>query len=82
MKKIMLAGLAAIAGLSACKKTGSGQYEVTTPALTTRTDTISTPTVSVGTETTNVTVPKVEVKRETTGVKTPVIKYKPAKKSP
>jgi hypothetical protein len=68
------AGLIALIGISACKKTGDNQYQVTTPTIGTRTDTVSTPSVSVGTETTNVTVPKVEVKKETTSVKVPVVK--------
>jgi len=72
------AAVLAAGSISACKKTGDGEYEVQKPVIGTQTDTIHTPTVQVGSETTNVAVPKVEVKKETTGVKVPTIKVKSA----
>jgi hypothetical protein len=67
--------IAALWTLSACKKTGEGQYEIEKPVIGTEKDTINTPTVetgtvkdtvtvpTVGTEKKEVTVPKVEVNR-------------------
>lgn len=76
MRKVTLAvAIAALWTLSACKKTGEGQYEVQKPVIGTETDTIHTPTVETGTvkdtinvptvktEKKEVTLPKVEVKK-------------------
>ena len=73
-----VAAVLAVVSISACKKTGDGEYQVERPVIGTQTDTIHTPTVQVGTETTNVAVPKLEVKKETTGVKVPTVKVKSA----
>ncbi len=75
MNKFTLAvALAALTTLSACKKTGEGQYEVQKPVIGTESDTVNTPTVetgtvkdtitvpTVGTEKKEVNVPKVEIK--------------------
>jgi hypothetical protein len=75
VRKLSLAvGLAVLWTLSACEKTGEGQYEVQKPVVGTETDTINTPTIETGTakdtinvptgvetEKKEVTVPKVEV---------------------
>jgi hypothetical protein len=76
VRKVTLAvAIAALWTLSACKKTGEGQYEVQKPVVGTETDTINTPTVETGTvkdtinvptvktEKKEVTLPKVEVKK-------------------
>jgi hypothetical protein len=57
--------IAALWTLSACKKTGEGQYEVQKPVIGTETDTVNTPTVETGTvkDTIEVTRPTVEVKK-------------------
>jgi hypothetical protein len=72
-KLTLVVAIAALTTLSACKKTGEGQYEVQKPVIGTQTDTIHTPTVetgtvkdtinvpTVGTQKKEVTLPKVEV---------------------
>ena len=72
------AAILAAISISACKKTGDGEYQVERPVIGTQTDTIHTPSVEVGTDTANVTVPKVEVKKDTTGVKVPTVRVKSA----
>jgi len=74
-KLTLVAAIAALTALSACKKTGEGQYEVQKPVIGTETDTVNTPSVetgtvkdtinvpTVGTEKKEVTLPKVEVKK-------------------
>jgi hypothetical protein len=52
----------AVVSISACKKTGEGQYQVEKPVIGTQTDTIHTPTVEVGTDTAKVKVPTIKVK--------------------
>jgi hypothetical protein len=56
---------AALFTLSACKKTGEGQYEVQKPVVGTETDTVNTPSVETGTvkDTIEVTRPTVDVKK-------------------
>jgi hypothetical protein len=73
-----VAAILAVVSISACKKTGDGEYEVQKPVIGTQTDTIHTPSVEVGTETTNVAVPKVSVRKDTTGVRVPTVKVKSA----
>ena len=64
MRKLTLAvAVAALTTLSACKKTGEGQYEVQKPVVGTQTDTVNTPSVETGTAKDTITVPKVEVKK-------------------
>ena len=70
----------AIVSISACKKTGEGEYQVEKPVVGTQTDTIHTPTVDVGMDTAKVTVPKVEVKKDTAAIKVPTVKVNPPKK--
>ena len=64
-KLTLLVALAALTTLSACKKTGEGQYEVQKPVIGTETDTVNTPTVETGTvkDTVVVTRPTVEINK-------------------
>jgi hypothetical protein len=64
-KLTLVVALAALTTLSACKKTGEGQYEVQKPVIGTETDTVNTPSVETGTvkDTIEVTRPTVEVKK-------------------
>lgn len=76
MKKLFLAaGLLAVS-MTACKKTGEGQYEVQKPVVGTVTDTVQTPVVETGVDSTKVAVPKVEVKKDSATVKVPTITVK------
>jgi outer membrane protein assembly factor BamE (lipoprotein component of BamABCDE complex) len=63
-KLTLVAALAALTALSACKKTGEGQYEVQKPVVGTETDTVNTPSVETGTvkDTVTITRPTVDVK--------------------
>ena len=77
MRKLAaVAAIMAVVSISACKKTGDGEYQVEKPVVGTQTDTIHTPTVDVGTQTTTVAVPKVEVKKDSTKIKTPTVTVK------
>jgi hypothetical protein len=79
-KLAAVAAVMAVVSISACKKTGDGEYQVEKPVVGTQTDTIHTPTVSVGTDTAAVKVPKVEVKTDTAKIKVPTIRVNPPKK--
>ena len=68
------AAVMAIVSISACKKTGEGEYQVEKPVVGTQTDTIHTPTIDVGTQTTTVAVPKVQM--DSAKIKTPTISVK------
>jgi hypothetical protein len=68
------AAVMAIVSISACKKTGEGEYQVEKPVVGTQTDTIHTPTVDVGMDTAKVTVPKVQVKTDTAKIKVPTVR--------
>ncbi|HZD84544.1 MAG TPA: hypothetical protein VE052_01435 [Gemmatimonadaceae bacterium] len=75
MRKVaVVAAVLAVVSISACKKTGEGEYQVEKPVVGTQTDTIHTPTVDVGTQTTTVAVPK--VKMDSAKIKTPTVKIK------
>lgn len=79
MRKIAaVVALAGVVALSACKKTGEGEYQVEKPVVGTVTDTINTPSIEVGTESTTVAVPKVEVKKDSATIKTPTVDIKSA----
>lgn len=74
MRKLAaVAAVMAVVSVSACKKTGEGQYEVQKPVVGTQTDTVTTPTMSVGTESATVNVPKVEVKKDSATIKVPTV---------
>ena len=75
-KFAVVAAVLAVVSISACKKTGEGEYQVERPVIGTQTDTVHTPSVEVGTDTANVTVPKVEVKKDTAGIKVPTVKVR------
>ena len=75
MRKLAaVAAVMAVVSISACKKTGEGQYQVEKPVIGTQTDTIHTPTIDVGTQTTTVAVPK--VKMDSAKIKTPTLKVR------
>ena len=75
MRKLAaVAAVMAVVSISACKKTGDGEYQVEKPVVGTQTDTIHTPTIQVGTETTTVAVPKVRM--DSAKIKTPTVKVK------
>lgn len=75
MRKLAaVAAIMAVVSLSACKKTGEGEYQVEKPVVGTQTDTIHTPTVDVGTQTTTVAVPKVQM--DSAKIKTPTVTVK------
>jgi len=75
-----VAAVMAVVSISACKKTGDGEYQVEKPVVGTQTDTIHTPTVEVGTDTAKVKVPTVQVKTDTAKIKVPTVKVNPPKK--
>src|SRR3954467_11841366 len=75
-----VAAIMAVVSISACKKTGDGEYQVEKPVVGTQPDTIHTPTVDVGTDTAQVAVPKVEVKKDTATVKVPTVRVNKPKK--
>ncbi len=63
MRKLLaVAAVMAVVSISACKKTGEGEYQVEKPVVGTVTDTINTPSIDVGKDTVAVTVPTVDVK--------------------
>lgn len=65
MNKLTLAvALAALTALSACKKTGEGQYEVQKPVIGTESDTVNTPSVETGTVKDTITVPTVGTEKK------------------
>ena len=75
-----VAAVLAVVTISACKKTGEGEYQVEKPVIGTQTDTIHTPTLQMGTDTAAVKVPKVQVKTDTAKIKVPTVKVNPPKK--
>ena len=76
MKKLLVAGAMLAVAVSACKKTGEGEYEVEKPVVGTVTDTVHTPSVDVHMDSTQVTVPKVEVKKDSATIKVPNVDVK------
>jgi hypothetical protein len=79
-KLAVVAAVMAVVSVSACKKTGAGDYDVQKPVVGTQTDTVTTPTMSVGTESATVNVPKVEVKKDSATIKVPTVQINPPKK--
>ena len=71
-KYAVVAAVLAVVSISACKKTGEGEYQVEKPVVGTQTDTIHTPSIDVGTQTTTMAVPKVVM--ESAKIKTPNVK--------
>ena len=75
-----VAAVLAVVSISACKKTGDGEYQDEKPVIGTQTDTIHTPTLQMGTDTAAVKVPRVQVKTDTAKIKVPTVKVNPPKK--
>jgi hypothetical protein len=75
-KLAVVAAVMAVVSISACKKTGEGEYQIEKPVVGTQTDTIHTPTIDVGTDTARVTVPNVDVRKDTAAIKVPTVKIK------
>lgn len=69
---MMTLGLLAVA-IAGCEKKGSGMYEVQRPVVGTVTDTIHTPTVSVGSRKETVSVPTVKVTKDSATISVPKI---------
>jgi hypothetical protein len=78
-KLAVVAAVMAVVSISACKKTGEGEYQVEKPVVGTQTDTIHTPSIDVGTDTARVTVPNVDVRKDTARVRVPTVKVNPPK---
>jgi len=77
MQRIAIAvAIVALSSLTACKKTGDGEYEVQKPVIGTQTDTVHTPSVEMGTDTHTVVTPKVDVKKDTSKIVTPKVTVK------
>lgn len=77
MRKLAaVAAIVAVVSISACKKTGEGEYQVEKPVVGTQTDTINTPSIDVGTDSATVNVPKVEVKTDPATIKVPTVDVK------
>lgn len=75
MRKLAaVAAIVAVVSISACKKTGEGEYQVEKPVIGTQTDTINTPSIDVGTDSATVNVPKVEVKTDQATIKVPTVR--------
>jgi len=79
-KLAVVAAVMAVVSISACKKTGEGEYQVEKPVVGTQTDTIHTPSIDVGTDTARVTVPNVDVRKDTAAIKVPTVKVNPPKR--
>ena len=81
MRKLaVVAAVMAVVSISACKKTGEGEYQIEKPVVGTQTDTIHTPSVDVGSDTARVTVPNVDVRKDTAAIKVPTVKVNPPKR--
>ncbi len=62
MRNVTLAAaIAAILAVSACEKTGEGEYKVEKPVVGTETETVETPSIETGTATDTISVPDVDV---------------------
>ncbi|MBA3554120.1 MAG: hypothetical protein H0W29_05110 [Gemmatimonadales bacterium] len=74
MRNVTLAAaIAAILAVSACEKTGEGEYKVEKPVVGTETETVETPSIETGTATDTISVPDVDVKTEKKEVKLPTV---------
>jgi hypothetical protein len=71
VKSIALAAAIAAFALSACEKTGEGEYQVEKPVIGSETDTIETPSVETGTVKDTISVPDVDVGTEKKEVNVP-----------
>ena len=73
LRSITLAAAVAAFALSACDKTGEGEYEVEKPVIGSETDTVETPSVETGTVKDTLTVPDVDVNTERKEVDVPEV---------
>ena len=74
MRNVTLAAaIAAILAVSACEKTGEGEYQVEKPVVGTETETVETPSVETGTATDTISVPDVDINTEEKEVKVPTV---------
>ncbi len=71
MRSIALAAAIAAFALSACEKTGEGEYEVQKPVIGSETDTVETPSVETGSVKDTLSVPDVDVGTEKKEVTVP-----------
>ncbi|MEO7102422.1 MAG: hypothetical protein ABI311_03575 [Gemmatimonadaceae bacterium] len=76
MKKLIFAAAVLTLTATACKKTGTGEYEVQKPVVGTVTDTVHTPVIETGVDTATVAVPKIEVKHDSAKIKVPTVTIK------
>ena len=72
----LAAAIAAVVAVSACQKTGEGEYEVEKPVVGTQTDTVETPSVETGTAKDTINVPDVDVNTEKKEVELPKVDVK------
>jgi hypothetical protein len=70
--------ISAALALTACKKTGEGEYQVQTPTISVGTDTHTVHTPTIGTKTDTVNVPVVGTRKDTIIVDKPVVGIKKA----
>jgi hypothetical protein len=73
VRSITLAAAIAASALSACEKTGEGQYEVQKPVIGSETDTLETPSVETGSVKDTISVPDVDVNTEKKEVTLPKV---------
>jgi hypothetical protein len=73
VRSITLAAAIAAFALSACEKTGEGEYQVEKPVIGSETDTIETPSIETGSVKDTISVPDVDVKTEKKEVTVPKV---------
>ncbi len=76
MTKLVIAAVAILPLLSACKKTDDGNLEVDKPVVGMEKDTLNMPQVETKMEEKQVEIPKLEIKKETATVKVPEVEVK------
>jgi hypothetical protein len=69
----LAAAIAAFALVSACEKTGEGEYQVEKPVIGSETDTVETPSVETGTVKDTISVPDVDVDTDKEEVNLPKV---------
>ena len=69
----LLPTLLAAAALGACTKTGDGQFQVKTPAVSVGTNTTTVNTPTVGTKTDSISTPVVGTQKDTVVIDKPVV---------
>jgi hypothetical protein len=76
MTKMLFAAAVLTLTVTACKKTGDGEYVVQKPVIGTVSDTVHMPVVKTGVDTTTVAVPKLELKHDSAKIKVPTVTIK------